>query len=186
MKFTLKIRYVESEQSSIKGWLFFTIEARHFYVLYIMPHKSWCFRIWLVGTSIFLSLVSSTRYNVSNPFVLLFLASKGFLTHGLISTLLKTVEEFFQTFFISLYEALSSLVFSPENSNQPGLVKISAPPPEFRELSELSFEFFLMLQTGKSRGSKMMMHYSAHLIHLFFLKDHCFCCLIISGLKVDV
>lgn len=97
-----------------------------------------------------------SKHNIFNTFEFSSLASGGFFTHRLIRTLLKTKGKSLQMSFLSLCAALSSLIFSHENSNQCGLPKSSKPPPPFRKFSALCFESLLVLQLEKSEGNKMM------------------------------
>lgn len=67
-------------------------------------------------------------------------------------------------------------------------LKFLTSPPEIRQFPELCLDSWfphLVLQPGKSEGSKML-HCSVHLICLPFLQDHCFCCLILSDLKTTL
>ena len=138
VNFAFKICYVESEQYDTNIWVFLPIDARYFYVLYLMFHESWGFSIWLAGASISPSLVGAST---TKPPILLrssFPGLKRVFSHMGCSVLCwKLKKHLSQMPFISVYAVVSSLVFFPENSDLSGFPGISASPPEIREFPEL-------------------------------------------------
>lgn len=115
VNFAFKICYVESQQLSQR------LISPHYWgktLLCTLWNVPWILRFSNLagGKKDFSQLCVNTKHNVFNTFGYSSLASGGFLTHGFISTLLKTERKSFQMSFISLW-SLCSLIFSPENSS---------------------------------------------------------------------